>query len=83
MSKFYQVTFHEPILLDSGKTETEFHFGSVAAILDNFTIEQIGCGLKHLWNVGVSKGVTYTNNKCQIKSYELHRKKTNRGRAKK
>lgn len=52
----------------------EYFFGSLAAIYDEFTPEQIGCKLEALW----SAGITYDNPKltrtCLISKYPIHRK---------
>lgn len=78
MSKLYKITFKEPI---EGKTD--FFFGSLSAIYDTFTAEQVGCSVSRLWNIGVSKGTRYSGAKCDITVEELIRKQTKRGRAEK
>lgn len=70
MSKIYHLQFKEPI-----NNETDYYFGSLSAIYEEFTAENIGCKVERLWNIGVSKGVVYDNKLCSIKLGELKRKK--------
>lgn len=69
-----QVIFNEPI---NGKTD--FHFGSLSAIYEQFTPEQIGCKVETLWNHSITKEKPYKNAKCTIERTELVRKSTKRG----
>lgn len=56
----YRVKFnHEPPFADKGDYRKDFFFTSISAIYDMFTPEQIGCGLRRLWNTGLGKGNTY------------------------
>ncbi|MFA5849949.1 MAG: hypothetical protein WC833_08700 [Bacteroidales bacterium] len=71
MSKIYRVSFGE------GQDK---YFGSLSAIYDVFTPEQIGCKVENLWNIGVSSGTPYNGNKCTITLEKLIRKQTKRGR---
>ena len=80
MSKNYKLEFFTP---PNETGETEFYFGSLAAIYDTFTPGVVGCNVRNLWNVGVARGVEYQGAKCRIKSIEITHKQTNRGRAKK
>ena len=49
----YRVSFDTPPLDDD---KTDFYFSSLAAIYEQFTAKQIGCGAGHLYNIGVSDG---------------------------
>ena len=87
MSKNYKVEFYEPITAANCTHpaqigESEFYFGSLAAIYDTFNPEQIGCKASNLWNVGVARGVEYTGAKCRIKSIKVYHKRTERGKRK-
>ena len=66
----YKVSLNEPI---SGKYD--YYFGSVSAIFAKFTPEQIGCGLRQLWNFKISEENPYVGGKCTITKEVLIRKK--------
>lgn len=51
------------------------YFGSVAAIFDKFTPEELGVSLTTLWNYGLSPDHPYINNKCRIYRGTIDRKK--------
>ena len=51
------------------------YFGSVAAIFDKFTPEELGVSLTTLWNHGLSPDHPYINNKCRIYRGTIDRKK--------
>lgn len=74
--KIYKVLFLDP---PSGGSETEFYFGSLRAIYDVFTPEQIGCKVENLWNKGLSSGGSWSGSKCTISLHEMVRQKTRRG----
>ena len=76
MSKIYKVQFVEPPL----DNETDFYFGSIAAIYETFTPTEIGCGVRRLWAVKISPVTPYMNKKCTVSIHQLLRKSTNRGR---
>lgn len=44
-----------------------FLFSSLAAIFEVFTPEQIGCGLRHLYNIKVPDGSAFVGKRCIIK----------------
>lgn len=71
-----KVQFSEPPLA-SEPNRTEFYFGGLAAIYDLFTPEQVGCGVKHLWNYGITVDRPYRNRRCVV-SKEVMRRKTRR-----
>lgn len=75
MSKICHVQFKEPV---NGKTD--YYFGSLSAIYDTFTEEDIGCGLGRLWNLNLDADNPYKGRKCTIRVDELIRKNTNRGK---
>ncbi len=53
---------------------TDFFFGSLAAIYEQFTPEQIGCTVNNLWNFGIDFGRPYINTRCAISKVVLIRK---------
>lgn len=55
-----------------------YYFGSIAAIYDKFSPEQIGVSLSRLWSFGVSSEKPYRNKKCIIYKGTIQRKKGNR-----
>lgn len=73
--KIYKVAFKEPPM--EGQADTEFFFGSLSAIFETFTVEQIGCGVARLWAVGVGRGVVYANRRCTVYATVLHTKPKN------
>jgi hypothetical protein len=60
----YKVSFREPPL--AGDDRTDFYFTSLSAIFDTLTPEQVGCGVKRLWNLQVSQGKRYEGRLCKI-----------------
>lgn len=58
--------------------DEHYYFGSITAIYDKFTPEQIGVSLSRLWSFGITTEQPYRNKKCVIYRGEIHRKKTNR-----
>ena len=69
----YKVVFREPPLTEQ-PTKTEFYFGSLAAIYEQFTPEQIGCKVENLWRHGIESDNPYKNGKCCIIREVLTRK---------
>lgn len=59
----YRVAFREPPQEDG---KTEFYFTSLAAIYETFTAKQVGCGVQHLYNLGISDGNTYEGRRATI-----------------
>lgn len=55
----YRVNFDEPPI--SGDQRCDFYFFSLAAIYELFTPQEIGCGLRRLWAVGLRRGTVYEN----------------------
>lgn len=72
----YRIEFKEAPL--EGDTRREFFFHSLSAIYEVFTIEQVGCAVSRLWNVGVSHGNVYEGRKCRISREPISRKKRDR-----
>ena len=64
----YKVSFDTPPLDDD---KTDFYFSSLAAIYEQFTAKQIGCGAGHLYNIGVSDGNIYCGKKTHIERVPL------------
>ena len=58
------VRFVEPPY--GGSSTDVFLFTSMQAIFSTFTKEQIGCGVKRLWNIGLAKGNAYKSKNCTI-----------------
>ena len=54
------------------------YFGSIAAIYDQFTPQQLGVSASRLWNYGITETKPYRNDKVIIRRGMIHRKKTNR-----
>lgn len=68
----YRVQFKEPPLNDDERTE--FFFTSLAAIYDVFTVEQIGCKVNRLYNIGLPDGTPYDGKRCLITREAIHSK---------
>lgn len=73
---FYRVRFHEA---PDASGELDFYFGSLAAIYDVFSPEQIGCKIENLWNKNLSSGGSWSGSRATVTRCEMIRKKTNRG----
>ncbi len=57
----------------------DYYFGSIIAIYDVLTPEQLGINYDCLVNgFKIRPGNPFTNDRCTIQAGELHRKKTNR-----
>ena len=54
------------------------YFGSISAIFDQFTPEDLGVSKSRLWAYGITEEKPYQNKKCVIRKGVIHRKKTNR-----
>lgn len=53
----------------------EYYFGSLAAIYEQFTSEQIGCRLEALWASGIETDKPKATRHCVISKHEIARKK--------
>ena len=63
----YKVAFKEHIPGAPSDWESkDVYFGSLTAIYDVFTPEQIGCKVENLWKVGFPEGKSYENRICRI-----------------
>nr|DAN47156.1 MAG TPA: hypothetical protein [Caudoviricetes sp.] len=58
--------------------DEHYYFGSVAAIYDRFTPEQLGVSLSRLWSFGIAPGRPYKNKICTIYRGVIQRKKGKR-----
>lgn len=54
--------------------EGEHYFGSLSAIYDRFSPNQIGCGLETLWKAKIEPGKPKRTRRCVISKHELFRK---------
>ncbi len=54
--------------------QTEYYFGSLAAIYDTFTPSQIGCTLHTLWRSGIDENNSKATNNCVISKHKMLRK---------
>ncbi|MCM1168799.1 MAG: hypothetical protein NC324_02570 [Bacteroides sp.] len=54
------------------------YFGSITAIYDVFTPQDLGVSKARLWAYGIEEDKPYQNKKCIIYKGIIHRKKTNR-----
>lgn len=68
-----RVRFNKPPLADQ-PAKTDFYFGSLAAIYEVFTPEQVGCKVECLWNAGISEGKSYANKLCVVSREAITRK---------
>lgn len=55
--------------------DMHYYFGSVAAIFDKFTPDELGVSLPTLWNYGLAPDRPYKNNRCAIYRGNINRKK--------
>lgn len=68
-----RVQFLSPVAEYGG--QTDFYFGSLAAIFELFTKEQIGCQLETLWSAKIDTLHPKTTPKCVVSKQVLYRKK--------
>ena len=54
--------------------QTDFYFGSLSAIYEQFTPEQVGCKVNTLWNANIDFGHPYTNRLCKVSRESFCRK---------
>lgn len=52
----------------------EYYFGSLAAIYEQFTSEQIGCRMEALWASGIEPGKPKATRHCVISKHGITRK---------
>lgn len=53
---------------------SEFYFGSLAAIFELFTPEEIGCRLETLWAANIDEAHPKATRLCVISKHVLYRK---------
>lgn len=58
--------------------ETDYYFGSLAAIYEKFTPEQIGCKLESLWNASIAPDKPKSTRNCVVSRHEIIRKRHNK-----
>lgn len=68
-----RVSFHETPLASRPQCN-DFYFGSLSAIYEMFTPEQVGCRVVTLWNANIRPGKPYANKKCVITRERVVRK---------
>lgn len=61
--------------LPSKPRQKFFLFSSLAAIFEVFSVEQIGCGLGHLYNLKVPDGSAFAGKRCIIKREKVFSKR--------
>ncbi len=66
MNSVTKVQFHVPV---DGRTE--YYFGSLAAIYERFTAEQIGCNVERLWNSNISADNPKVTSRCVITKHKI------------
>lgn len=73
----YHVSFKKAPFEGEGEPagKTDFFFGSLSAIYDAFSSEQIGCKVQRLWNLKITEETPYLGRKCTITKEILKRKK--------
>lgn len=73
--KVIKVMFFSPI-----DGETEYFFGSLAAIYEMFTPQQIGCKIEALWSAKIELGKPKATRSCIISKHVVLRKKQEGGK---
>lgn len=68
-----RVQFLQPVAEHGG--QTDFYFGSLAAIYEVFTPEQVGCKLETLWAAKIDTLHPKTTPRCVVSKQVLYRKK--------
>jgi hypothetical protein len=73
--------FHVSLSAPDPSGQTEFYFGSLSAIFEVLSPDQVGCGLGNLYNHcrAGSGGVIYQSARATIREGVLIRKQTARG----
>lgn len=71
----YVVLFLGAAPLSAFPRQKYFLFSSLAAIFELFSPEQIGCGLRHLYNLKVPDGSAFTGKRCIIKREMVYSKR--------
>ena len=68
-----RVQFLNPVAEYGG--QTDFYFGSLAAIYELFSPAQVGCKLETLWSAKIDALNPKTTPKCVVSKQVLYRKK--------
>lgn len=68
MENFIKVQFLKPV-----DGQTEYYFGSIAAIYDRFTSEEIGCSKHMLWRHKLASDNPKATRKCVITKHTMTR----------
>ena len=68
-----RVQFLNPVAEYGG--QTDFYFGSLAAIYELFTPEQVGCKLETLWSAKIDPLHPKATPRCVVSKQVLYRKK--------
>lgn len=58
--------------------DDNYYFGSLAAVFERFTAQELGVSLARLYDCNITPEKPYRNKKVIIRKGTLHRKKTNR-----
>ena len=66
---------HESVVHVCLGDDRHYYFGSVAAIFDTFTPDDLGVSMTTLWNYGLAPDRPYKNNRCTIYRGNIKRKK--------
>jgi hypothetical protein len=61
-------------LFDPVNGENEYYFGSLSAIFDILTEDQVGCGLTTLWKSKITLDKKKVTRKCCISKHLIYRK---------
>lgn len=77
----YRVAFKEPTKPATPKDDwdkvdrTDYFFGSLSAIYDTFSAEQVGCNVSRLWNLKITPENPYIGRRCTITQEPVNRKR--------
>jgi hypothetical protein len=71
--KVIKVQFFKPI-----DGQVEYFFGSISAIFERFSAEQIGCTKESLWNAKITPDKPKATTRCLISKHPITRKPQSR-----
>ena len=71
----YRVSFKEPV-----NDKWDYFFGSLSAIYDTFSAEQVGCKVSRLWNLKITPETPYIGRRCTISKEPVKRKPQRRSK---
>ena len=69
-----KITTSNIIKVEFPGEQGEHYFGSLAAIYEVFTPEQVGCTLENLWSYKIEVGKPKKTKKCVISKHYIYRK---------